>query len=139
MDALIKAKTLLEQEGHTLVLCLDDTVHTSQRRGVAPLLALLEQKTPVAGFAAADKVVGRATAFLYGLLGVSRVYGRVMSQPALAVLEKHGIEAHYEQLVPHIVNRQGTGICPMEQATAGIEDPQEALAAVKAALDRLKA
>lgn len=120
------------------MLCKEETVHTSDRRGVAPLLALLESHTPVAGFAAADKVVGRATAFLYRLLGVDRVYGRVMSQPALAVLERFGMEAHYDQLVPHIVNRQGTGICPMEQATTGIEAPEEALAAIKEALAKLK-
>ena len=58
MNDLEKAKSLLQSGGYTCVLCKDDTIHTSSHRGIRPLLELLE--TDVAGFYAADKVVGRA-------------------------------------------------------------------------------
>ena len=135
---LNKAKQLLETGGHTCVLCRDTQVITSDRRGVAPLMALWEQGADCAGFSAADKVVGKATALLYCLLGVSAVYGKVMSRPALQVLTENGISATYGQLVDAIINRAGTGLCPMETATRHISDPAHAPAAIAQALANLQ-
>lgn len=57
--------------------------------------------------------------------GVKEVYARVMSEPALALLQAHGINADYGQLVHHIINRAGDGWCPMEQLSRDIDDPKE--------------
>ena len=57
LNDLEKAKAILENGNYTCVLCKGDTVHTSQHRGVRPLLDLLD--TDVSGFSAADKVVMR--------------------------------------------------------------------------------
>lgn len=138
MDHLTKAKQLLASEGCTCVLCRDDRVVISHRRGVAPLMELLDSGTDVRGFSAADKVIGRATALLYCLLGVSRVYGGIVSKSALEVLHRGGIEAEYDLLVPYIVNRAGDGRCPMETATAHITEPSEAPAAIRAKLRELQ-
>jgi ribonuclease R len=80
---------------------------------------------------AAGKVVGRATAFLYCLLGVKTVYANVMSRPAAQVLENSGITAQWGKLVEGIINRKGTGPCPFEAAVMEIDDPEEALAAIR--------
>lgn len=132
---LERAKKELEDGGYTCVLCKGTQIRTSKLRGVAPLMELLDQD--MSGFSAADKVVGKATALLYCLLGVTTVYAAVISEPALAVLESHSIHISYKKLVPHIVNRQGNGSCPMELATANIHDPKAAPAAIRAALKRL--
>ena len=71
-------------------------------------------------------MVGNGAAFLYVLLGVSAVYGAVMSEAALSTLTRFNIMASYGQLVDHIVNRTNTGNCPMEEAVAGIEEPERA-------------
>lgn len=109
----------------------------SQKRGVAPLMELLAKQGSCQGGQAADKVVGRATAFLYQLLGISCLYAAVISQGALEVLEKAGIRVSYDALVPGIRNRTDTGPCPMEAATAGCQTPEEALDAIRATLDKL--
>ena len=83
------------------------------------------------GFSAADRVVGRGAAFLYRLLGVKAVYARVMSEPAVRVLEEGGIAALPDRVVPGIVNRTGDGPCPFEAAVLEIRDPQEALRAIR--------
>lgn len=132
---LERAKKELENGGYTCVLCKGAQLHTSILRGVAPLMELLSEN--MAGFSAADKVVGKATALLYCLLGVRAVYAAVISEPALAVLESHSIHVSYKKLVPYIVNRQRNGSCPMELATANIYDPKAAPAAIRAALKRL--
>ena len=128
---LNKARDLLDSGDYTCVLCHGDTVHTATERGVKPLLTWLEGGLDAAGFSAADRVVGRATAFLYCLLGVRAVYARVMSRPAIQVLEDHGIHAEAGALTDGIINRRGTGPCPFEAAVLHISDPQEALAAIR--------
>ena len=127
---LENAKKLLEAGGYTCVLTDGTEVYTSTLRGVKPLVQFLEGGRIRPGCAAADKVVGRATAYLYVLLGVRGVYSQVISGPALAVLTAHGIEARYDTLVPNIINRKGDGICPFEAAVMEIADPEMAYAAI---------
>ena len=133
-----QAKTILEQAGYTCVLRTGDKVFTSRLRGVAPLLGWLEEGAVEPGFAAADKVVGRATAYLYRLLGAKEVYAGVISNGALAVLEEAGIRTEYGERVPYIRNRAGDGMCPMEAATADSHTPEQALAAIRAKLQQLR-
>ena len=125
------AKKLLESGGYTCVITDGNTVLTSTQRGVKPLVQFLESGTNMNGFSAADKVVGRATAYLYVLLGVKNLYAQVISQPALAVLQENGIDAQYGNLVPNIINRKGDGICPFEAAVMDITEPQNAYAAIR--------
>ena len=133
-----KAKAVLNQTDYTCVLCKEDQILTSSLRGVAPLMGFWEQGTNLNNFSAADKVVGKATALLYCLLGVKEVYATVMSRPALQVLQKENIPAFYQQLVDAIQNRAGDGFCPMETATQCIDDPALAPAAIKQALALLQ-
>ena len=132
-----KARTLLESGQYTCVLCKADRVLTSALRGVAPLMQLWEQGEDLTDFSAADKVVGKATALLYCLLGVRRLYAGVISRPALSLLQSHRIETQYSQLVDAIINRTGDGFCPMETATMDIQDPAQAPAAIKRTLQLL--
>ncbi len=89
------------------------------------------------GHYAADKVVGKAAAFLYVLIGVKEEYATVISKSALTVLQEHGILMSYNILVEMIRNRSGTGYCPMEQATKDISDPCEGLDVIKETLEKL--
>ena len=135
---LEKAKHLLESEGYTCVLCRDNRVHTSRQRGVQPLLELLHQGRDLNGFSAADKVVGKATAMLYRLLGVKEIYAPVISEAALQALEEGNIRVFYSTRVPYIINRTADGCCPMEAATANIRDPRKALEAIEHTLANLR-
>ena len=128
---LIRAKEELSAGGYTCVICAQSGIFTSTERGVKPLLRWLEQGMDFAGATAADKVVGKATAFLYRLLGVKAVYAAVISRAALQTLTDGGIAVEYDTLAEHIVNRQGDGICPFEQATLSLTDPQTAYAAIR--------
>ena len=70
----MNARAMLESGGYTCVLCRGDAILTDKRRGVRPLLDLLDSRENFVGYSAADKVVGKAAAFLYQLLGVEFVY-----------------------------------------------------------------
>ncbi|MBQ6848505.1 MAG: DUF1893 domain-containing protein [Clostridia bacterium] len=138
MTALVeRAKRLLADGGYTVVLCRGDVTYTDTRRGVAPLLRWLDAATDVTGFAAADKVVGKAAAFLYLRLGVTAVYAGVISAPAYDLLLAHGVSVTYDTFVPAIRNRAGDGYCPMEAVTLPLTDPVEAEAAIRKRLAEL--
>lgn len=130
MKDLVRAKQTLSEGNFTCVLCKGDTLHTTTERGVKPLVRWLTEGTDLKDFSAADRVVGKATAYLYCLLGVKAVYSLVMSGAAAKVLEDNGIPATQDKKVENIINRAGTGICPFEEAVWEIDDPQDALKAI---------
>jgi len=136
-DELKKAADLLRAGNYTCVLCRGDSILTDKRRGVRPLLELLESGNDLRGFFAADKVVGKAAAFLYVLLGVQAVYARVISTPAKSVLFRHGISLTFDTEVPAIENRTKTGLCPIESSVWNTDDPVAALEIMKRTLENL--
>ena len=127
---LENAKKKLISENYTCVLCCGNTFHTSSHRGVKPLAQWLASGMDFSQFSGADKVIGRATAFLYLLMGIRTVYAHVISRPALAVFQAHGIHVEYRELVENIINRTGDGLCPFEDVVLNIEDPQQAHQAI---------
>jgi len=134
---LTKAIDTLNGGNYTCVLCRDNTIYTSTERGVKPLIEWLDGGIDLKGFSAADKVVGKAAAFLYVLLGVKEVYARVMSETAIQVFTENGIGYQYDVSVQNIINRTKTGLCPMEETVKEISSPSEALAAVRSKLAQL--
>lgn len=128
---LIKAKEMLHAEGYTCVMCRGDDLYTSTERGVKPLVVWLSREESFRGFFAADKVVGKATAFLYVLLGVKAVYAHVISKSALQVLAEHHVATEYDELVENIINRRGDGICPFEAAVFDIMEPAAAYKTIR--------
>ena len=122
-ELLTKLKTVLEEGGYTCVLSDGERTLTSKERGILPLVLWLENGEELRGFSAADKIVGKASAMLYVCMGVRAVHAAVLAEEGLKMLEKYGIEAEYDVLTPHIVNRAGDGVCPMERAVSAVSDP----------------
>lgn len=137
MEDLNRARQILDTGNYTCVLCRKEQTYTATQRGVRPLLDWLDSDTDLTGFFAADRVVGRGAAFLCCLLGVKAVYARIMSRPAAEVLEAQGIAVEAETFVDGIINRQGNGICPFEEAVMAITDPGEALVAIRAKMAQM--
>ena len=55
MTDIEHAKQLLTGEGYTCVICRGDDIHTSEKRGVAPLIELLDSNIDIRGYSAADE------------------------------------------------------------------------------------
>ena len=124
---LENAIAVLNQDGYTCVLAKGGVYHTSRERGVKPLMDLLERGGDYTQFSAADKVIGKATAFLYVHLGIKRLYGQIVSQGASEVLSRYGVEFTAGQLVPAIMNRRKDGYCPMESSVIHVGELEDAL------------
>ena len=126
-----KAKELMLEKGYTCVLRREEQEYTSRLRGVRPLVQWVESGMKLSGFSAADKVVGKATAYLYVLLGIRALYAHVISVSALEVLKARGIDVEYGTLTGHIINRAGDGICPFEAAVMELHEPEAAYTAIR--------
>lgn len=137
MTDLEKAKSLLKNN-ITCVLVKDDHVLSSTKTGIAPVMELIENNINLEGYSVADKIVGKAVAMLFCKAKIKDVYGEVLSESAKAYLEKHGINFSYNTLAHAIINRQKTGVCPMEETVKDIENYDEAFIALKNKLASLK-
>lgn len=117
--------------------CLGGEIVTGMGRGVKPLLQWLANGQNVHGYSAADRVVGKAAALLYVKLGVVAVHAETMSEGGLAALQANHIEASYDALVPMILNRTHTGMCPIEASVQSVRTADEAEPAIRAAVAKL--
>lgn len=131
-----KALKLFKNGDYTCVLYKGAAYYTTMQSGIKPLVDLLDCGKNCKGYSAVDKIVGKAAAMLYVVMGVVEVYAEVMSEAAESVLSSHGIAAFPVTLVPAIMNRQNTDICPMEKAVENVDDPSEAVAVLTAKVRR---
>lgn len=137
-DMLPLLAARLDEEELTCIIKAGDRILTSKERGIRPLLEWIAAGEDVSGASAADKIVGKAAALLYVFMGVKEVWAEVLSESGLGVLRAHGIRAEYATLTPRIVNRAGTGMCPMEETVLSVSDPAEALDALRKTSARLR-
>lgn len=118
--------------GHSLAVATPEGIRTFDGRGVADLYRLLSQDPqPLKGASVADKVVGRAAAALMMAAGVRELYAQTVSELALDMLHGSGIGLAYGRRVPHILNRAGTGWCPLEAACRDCSTPEQCLAEIE--------
>lgn len=115
----------------TVVAVHGDEVLFSKEHGVKPLLKWIAEGKDLAGWAVADKVVGKAPALLYSVLGPASVFAPVMTRSARAVLLANEIACGYDQLVNKIENRAGNGQCPMDSTVINVFDPYEAVGLIR--------
>ena len=124
-----QAKNMIRSNEAECVVIQDGCIAAVERgRGVSPLLNLYDNNKKVLKSATVvDKVIGRAAAFIVIGAEASVVYGKIMSEDAMELLEKHGIECHYDLLVPKILNRKRDGLCPLEDSVKTCNDSDSAL------------
>ena len=130
-------KKLLESEKLTLVISDGKEYFTSREKGIRPLLNFAESGKSF--LAAADKIVGKAAALLYAFIGISALYAEVITHDAVRVCDIYGISVAFGVLTDKIVNREGNGLCPMEEAVSSVNEPNSAVRAVKNRLNELRA
>ena len=126
--------------GFRIEINRNKTIHPPIReRGVADLFRLLhEEPQLLRGAFNADKVVGKGAAALMVLGGVEGLFADVVSRPALELLAGAGIAVEYTVVVPNIVNRAGTGTCPVEQLCAGAASAAECLPLIEGFMQKMK-
>lgn len=121
-----KLITQLHTGNYSCVIANGEVVRTFRRRGVIDIFELLLHDTDfLNGAHIADKVVGKAAAALMILRKVKYLYADILSQPALDLFLNYSFTVDYKQLVPHIINRTQTDLCPLEKLCSNKTTPQD--------------
>ena len=142
---LEKAKELLAQKDTTFACILQNgEVYTSEKKGIAPIMDQMKiDREFFRGTVAADRFLGKAAAMLLIDSGVCMVYGETISEHAKTALEQQqkqtdgAFSYQCRTVVPYIINRTKTGMCPMEKAVLDVTDPKDAFDILKEALARM--
>jgi len=127
-DDLRKAKEILKKGNYTFVLTKKgQLLKTSYERGILPMLRIIkEDEQALCNAIVADKVIGRAAAFLLIKYKVKAVYADKISEKAREVLDNNSIFYQFGESVPFIKNRDQTGQCPLEKLTSHTDNPDYA-------------
>ncbi len=134
------ADAIRSGEADCVLLYADGSQRRGSGRGVRPLLQLTnEEPDALRGAVLVDKVIGKAAAMLAALGGVAAVHALTASEAGLAYLAARGIPAEAEAAVPHILNRTGDDLCPLEKCVQPLDDPQQGLAAIRETVAQLMA
>lgn len=131
---LEKAIKILKDNHFTFVAVNENNIISDDNIGIKPLMNLIENKVDLKGYSVADKVIGKAAAFLYILLNVNEVYVYTVSKHALSIFNENNVTVYYEKLVDNIINRDKTGICPMEKSVIDISEAHQALEVIRSKL-----
>jgi hypothetical protein len=129
---LIMAKEHLTRNNLTLTVVRNGEVLLELTdRGIRGLFnAFFAPGEPLRDSFVADKIVGKGAAFLMAASGIAGLYTNVISRGAVEVLEAHNVQFEYQKLCDNILNRNKTGLCPVEQLCIHIIKPEEAISAI---------
>lgn len=116
MTNLEELKEILHQKKASLVVCYQNgEIKEYYQDRIKDIKQILQKNTEVLkGAIIADKVIGKVASSILIVAGVKEIYADVMSQYAIALLEKHNIPYQYDKKVDFIKNKDNTGMCPME-------------------------
>ncbi len=129
---------LLHDSGATLVVESRGEVMTFTSRGVKDLFELYtNHRELLQGARVADKVTGAGAAALMALGGVAEYHTDVISEKALSLLDRSGVAGMAEKVVPYIINRAGTGQCPLESLIGDIDNLEEIYDVIVGFMDSL--
>jgi len=101
---LEKAMTAVKNEGCTCALTLGNVIFKSKDKSVQPLLDWMNSGNNYMGYMLADKIVGKAAAFIMIAMGIREIYAQVISEPAKALLEKEHVVVNADLVVPEILD-----------------------------------
>lgn len=133
MQSIVK---LLRSGDHSLVIS-HSILECFDGKGVSDLYRILSTRPEILdGALVADRVIGKGAAALMILGRVRCVYGCVVSESAVNLFKSYGISCTAAEIVPSIINRQGTDICPVEKICLPCATAEECLVEIKQFLNR---
>lgn len=106
-------------------------IFQSAEKGIKPHLdASRELGEKLHGTIIADKIVGRAAAFLIVHARAVEVHAAVLSKPGMEVLNRYAVPYVIGALVDHVLTEDGRIYCPFESMVQGIDNVDEAYEAI---------
>jgi hypothetical protein len=127
MQDLERARLRLKERNLSLVVVKNGKViFETESHGIKGFLEAVKLfDKELAGSSVADRIVGRAIAFLCVCFQVSAVFAVTMSMEGVRIVEDHNIFYQSEKCVPTILNQKRNDICPFEKLALTFATPEE--------------
>lgn len=139
MTDIEKAKELLSENKYTFAAVKNGKLRTSQKRGIAPIVELIDAEPEfLNGAGVADKVIGKAAAMLLNAYGVKNISTPLAGEKAVEYLSGKSVIFEYESTAGYIINRDGTDMCPMEKTVFDVNDEKEAERLLRIKINELR-
>ena len=120
---------MLNEQGLSLLVYNHDELTTHANRGIQDLLQLIsEQPERLKGAVIADKIIGKSAAAIMIVGGVKQVHTNIICTPARELFEANGVQVFASEEVPMIMNRNRSGMCPMDTQINEVESVEECVA-----------
>jgi len=74
----------------------------------------------------ADQIVGKAAAFLFVYSHANSIFAVTISEKGLKLLEQNHVFTEYWNIVPNVLNKERTNLCPFEKMVLNCRDTKEA-------------
>lgn len=115
-DIEIAKETMFKEDLNFALVHKGEVLLTSKKRGIAPIYDLYNKTSQTfAGASISDRVIGQAAATLLIDVKIAKVFGELVSEKAIVLLEANNIEVSYDKKVKNILNRSQDDLCPMEK------------------------
>lgn len=123
---------VLEKSGNSLMIYKNGALlFESDLGGIRPHLKAIDEHGGVLeGTLMVDKILGRAAAFLVVYSKAAEAITNIVSTPGKQVLDANHLKFSYREEVLYIKMKNGVIYCPFESMVQGIDDPDEAYAAI---------
>ena len=126
---------MLNEQCLSLLVFNRDSLTTHANRGIQDLLQLIsEQPERLKGAVVADKIIGKSAAAIMIVGGVKQVHTNIICTPARELFEANGVQVFANEEVPMIMNRNRSGMCPMDTQINEVESVEECVAILQAGL-----
>ena len=128
MNDLEIAKDWLEKNDLSLVIVKNGKIvfETKEKKILGFIDAIEKTGNVMNGSSIADKVVGKAVAFLCIYKKVNAVYAKVLSEKAKRLFEQWKTIFEYKALVKEILNNNQNKIFPFELKAKNLNNPKKA-------------
>jgi len=116
MDNLKLARETLYIENQKIVVVNNgEIVYKNDGFGIKPLYNAYKQiKEQMNGASCADRVIGKAAAWIYKEAKIKELYCDIITTYGKELLESNGIEVTFIEEIDYVENRDKTGMCPVE-------------------------
>ena len=126
MNNLEKAKERLYQSNASLVIYDGTEYKEYYQKGIKDILDILKKdENAFKNKSVADKVIGKVAGSILAVAGVKEIYADTISELVIPILKKKHISYEYKQKVEYIINRDRTGMCPMEEKFKNVEEAEK--------------
>lgn len=134
-----QALNILLENHYTFVAIKENFEYHSTLNGIAPIMnKMIDDELYFQDCNIADKVIGKSAAMLLIKSQVKHIHAVVLSQHAKDILDEYKISYSYDEIVPYIINRTHTDMCPMEKSVLNIRDLNQAFVTLQETLKQLK-